>query len=158
MDAASLRKKAMDALARREHSFFELTKKLQDKHPEAEESQIQFVLERLRSQKLQSDARFVESFIRYRKSKGFGFHHIKTDLLRRGVGRDLIDDLLNIRDNDWAELAMNLVTRKGALLKGFSFGSSEYHRLARLLKSRGFPSTVSSEILKAYIFQHAEKG
>ncbi|MDG1951396.1 MAG: regulatory protein RecX [Gammaproteobacteria bacterium] len=158
MDTVSLRRKAMDALARREHSFFELRKKLKDKYPEAEESQIQFVLQRLRSQNLQSDARFTENFIRYRKSKGFGFYHIKNDLLGRGVGRDLIDDMLNIRDDDWIELATSLVNRRGALLGAFSFGSSEYHKLARLLKSRGFPSAVSSEILKAYIFEHGEKG
>ena len=158
MDAANLRRKAMDALARREHSFSELLKKLRGKYPEAEESDIEFVLQRLRSQNLQSDARFTENFIRYRKSKGFGFYHIKNDLLGRGVGRDLIDDMLNIRDDDWAGLATSLVNRRGALLGAVSFGSSEYHRLARLLKSRGFPSTVSGEILKAYIFEHEEKG
>ena len=157
MDDAILRRKAMDALARREHSVFELMKKLKAKYPNAEGRDVESVLQRLHSQNLQSDSRFAENFIRYRKSKGFGYHHIKNDLLRRGVERDLIDDLLDISDDDWAQLARKLVNRRGSLLGAFSFGSSGYRKLERLLKSRGFPRAVSNEILKTYIFENEKK-
>lgn len=157
MDVATLRRKAMDALARREHSVFELMIKLKDKYPNAKGSDVELVLQRLRSQNLQSDVRFAENFIRYRKSKGFGYHHIKNDLLRRGVERALIDDVLDISDDDWAELAKKLVNRRGSSLGAFFLGSSGYHKLVRLLKSRGFPCAVSNEILKTYIVEDEEK-
>ncbi|MCH8264842.1 MAG: hypothetical protein IIC10_05535, partial [Proteobacteria bacterium] len=54
-DVPVLRRAAMDYLARREHSAFELRRKLSRKYPEADPQEMDAVLEKLRADKLQSE-------------------------------------------------------------------------------------------------------
>ena len=72
----------MDFLARREHSFFELSQKLIKKFPDTAPEQLTAIIKTLQDENLQSDDRFAESYVRYRRSRGFGFLHIKV---RRAV-------------------------------------------------------------------------
>ncbi len=81
----------MDFLARREHSHYELQQKLAAKFPDADHSVLLSAIERLRQENLQSDERFTEAFIRYRKSRGFGMRHIQQDLKLRGVDDRLLE-------------------------------------------------------------------
>ena len=55
------RKKAMDLLARREHSRLELERKLTSRDYEAEE--INATIEQLVADNLQSDSRFSEAYV-----------------------------------------------------------------------------------------------
>ena len=71
-----LRRAAMDFLARREHSLYELKTKLIRKFPDLSPKLVLAVLSRLTIEGLQSDERYTESRIRYRLERGFGFHHI----------------------------------------------------------------------------------
>ena len=70
-DVPVLRRAAMDYLARREQSFYELTQKLNKKFPESDSDLLVEVLDILKAENLQSDDRFTESYVRYRKSRGF---------------------------------------------------------------------------------------
>ena len=65
-----LRRAAMDYLARREHSIYELKQKLFIKYPDSTLEDLENALDELRSENLQSDHRFAECYVRYRKSKG----------------------------------------------------------------------------------------
>lgn len=129
----------MDFLARREHSFFELSQKLSKKFPEAEPDQLTAIIETLKAENLQSDDRFAESYVRYRRSRGFGYLHIKADLASRRVSEDTISCYLVV-DGDWEVMVEALVLKK---LKGnpsISYGSKEHRRIMRFLTSRGFTS------------------
>lgn len=127
----------MDFLARREHSFFELAQKLGKKFPDVDRDQIHTVLSLLRSENLQSDERFVESYVRYRRSKGFGYLHIRADLLNRKVSESLLEAYL-LPDHGWDEMLSKLIEKKLKTNKGLAYGSKEHRRLVSFLTSRGF--------------------
>ena len=145
-DVPVLRRAAMDFLARREHSFYELQQKLLIKFAEAPPELVREVMERLRDENLQSDKRFAESYIRYRKSRGFGYLHIRTDLARRRVQDTILSDCLFKDDEDWQQLAQQLVEKKLINEEKLDFGSKPHLRIMRLLESRGFSNL---EIRKA---------
>jgi len=137
IDVPVLRRAAMDFLARREHSFHELSQKLIRKYPDAEASMVNDVLVALRQEQLLSDERFVESFVRYRKSRGFGLQHIRADLLARVVSEEIIARHLFVDDEDWFSIAEELTLKRlgtGAI----AFGSKLHQRHLRFLQSRGF--------------------
>ena len=140
VDVPVLRRAAMDFLARREHSFFELAEKLSLRFPNEELVRIESVLEDLAAENLQSDARFVEAWSRYRKSRGFGYHHIRQDLQQRRISNDLIDQYLFTDDECWQETATMLVKRRTLNAGKFEFGSAQHKKLVRFLESRGFGS------------------
>jgi len=88
-------------LARREHSASELSRKLQRKA--FNQTDIQTVLTALGQEGLLNDAHFIESFIHYRRDRGYGPLRIRAELLERGIPQDLIEHHLKITDNAWLE-------------------------------------------------------
>src|ERR1700722_15578338 len=83
---------AIRMLARREHSRFELRQKLSQQGFAAEA--IDAVLEKLSTENLQSDQRFVENYVRSRSNKHYGPLRIAAELRERGVSKDLIAEYL----------------------------------------------------------------
>ncbi|MBT8145945.1 MAG: recombination regulator RecX [Gammaproteobacteria bacterium] len=146
----SVRRVAMDCLARREHSLFELKRKLQSKFPDKEPAEIQRELERLRDENLQSDKRFVECFVRYRKSRGFGFLAIRESLRSKFVSEGVIEQYLSADDDEWTAILRSIIQRRlpGNRLK---FGSKDHLRLVRFLQGRGFSQTQIQQSLSPYI-------
>lgn len=138
VDVPVLRRAAMDFLARREHSFQELEQKLQRKFPDENRDRLIEVVQTLADEGLQSDDRFAESWIRYRKSRGFGFHHIRADLRERGITTSLIENFLFDDDDCWAETALRLVDKRLLVDEEIEFGSSLHKKMQRYLESRGF--------------------
>ena len=100
-DVPVLRRAAMDCLARREHSLHELKTKLTRKFPDLSPTLVLAVLSRLTAEGLQSDERYTESRIRYRLERGFGYHHIRNDLISKGVDPYLVDQMLHPDDDCW---------------------------------------------------------
>lgn len=137
-DVPVLRRAAMDWLARREHSYHELTQKLLAKFPDSDSALVDTVIARLREQNLQSDERFTEAYVRYRKSRGFAYLHIKSDLVQRRVPLPVINAYLYEDDSDWHAIALDLVERRTGEEVKLAFGSKQHRRLARFLQSRGF--------------------
>ena len=138
----------MDYLARREHSVFELRRKLSRKYPEADPQVMDAVLDKLRADKLQSDTRFTTAYIRYRKSRGFGYHHLKADLDSRGIAASLIDEYLWDDDDDWPAIAEALVEKKLRDNEKIGFGSKQHRKLLRFLEARGFSAMETRQVLK----------
>ena len=136
------RRAAMDLLARREHSFKELIQKLSNRF---EEEDIRPALEKLRDENLQSDQRYLEAYIRFRKNKGFGPLKIEAELYPKGLDSEQIRACLYAEENDWAELCQQ------ALVKRFTvFDKSnmkERAKCERFLMQRGF----SHELIRAAI-------
>ncbi len=128
----------MDYLARREHSYYELVQKLCKKFPEVDRNLLTSVLDKLRSQGLQSDQRFAESYVRYRKSRGFAYTHIEADLLARQVLESTIGKYLQREDTHWQQAATALVDKKMRSQQAIQHGSKMHLKLSRFLESRGF--------------------
>ncbi len=135
----SLRRAGMDYLARREHTRHELIQKISRKFPETAVELISAIVDRLADDNLQSDERFTESYVRYRKSRGFGFTHIKQNLLQRKVPCQFIDHYLSLSDPDWSALLEIQIAKKIGHLPILVRDSKEHHKLLRFLNSRGFP-------------------
>lgn len=80
MKKHSLNERAMNLLARREHSVTELKNKLLKANFDIDD--IYEVIARLTETGLQSDERFAENYLRYRSQRGFGFQRIRLELKR----------------------------------------------------------------------------
>jgi regulatory protein len=148
-DVPVLRRAAMDYLARREHSFYELTQKLNKKFPESDSDLLVEVLDTLKADNLQSDERFTESYVRYRKSRGFAYLHIRADLAGRRVSETIIGKYLIKTDEHWQISADQLVAKKLRSQEPLSFGSKVHRKLSRFLVSRGFsPAEIRKAVEK----------
>lgn len=132
--AASLRVCAMNFLARREHSAEELRQKL--KRHSDDDSLIEHVVVRLRSDNLQSDERYAEAFVAMRRRQGKGPVRVQQELRQKGVAEELIGAVLDAGDALWWDLASEVRQRR--------FGAEpptdlkDKARQVRFLQYRGF--------------------
>jgi len=150
-DASVLRRAAMDYLARREHSFYELTQKLNKKFPESDSSLLLEALDVLKTENLQSDDRFTESYVRYRKSRGFAYLHIRADLAGRRVSEMVVAKYLSKADEHWQISAGQLAAKRLRSQERLSFGSKEHRKLCGFLISRGFSSAEVRKALEKHL-------
>ena len=123
---------SLNILARREHSRFEMRRKLLTRFPE-EADEIEAVLDRLVSRDLQSDARFVGLWLSMQINRSRGPIRIRYEARAKGV-EQLIDAALAERDIDWFEQALDCAQRK------FPSGIADEQRAKayRFLSYRGF--------------------
>ena len=138
----------MDLLARREHACHELASKLSGKFSPFIESDdcplsseqfhdvIVEQIQRLTEENLQSDERFVESFINGRKTQGKGPLRIRQELEQRRVSSDLIEDYLDESDEQWQELARQVYQRKYGSADAVAY--QEKSKRLRFMQYRGF--------------------
>ena len=132
-EAKDIRRAAMDLLARREHSFTELERKLSVRFPR---ESVVAILTLLQQERLQSDERFAESYVYSRQQRGYGPVRIRSELLQKGVESELISQHLQCYQDDWTTLARKVKEQK--------FGSRspadprERARQIRFLTGRGF--------------------
>jgi len=135
---STLRRAALDYLARREYSFYELTQKLYSRFPTFEVEVILDVVRALRAENLQSDERFVESYSRYRKSRGFGYKHIRHSLCQKKVDSHMIDQYLVADDPEWVQIAIKVVKKKSSGCKYDNMDIFEISKITRFMEARGF--------------------
>lgn len=132
------RKKALDLLARREHSAAEITRKLSQRGYDHEI--VGAVIEDLSGRRYLNEGRFAELWVRQRSEKGFGELAIRAELSQKGVSRNDVDAALRAVNPDWREIALALATRKAGRLEGEDRPAINHLRqkLGRLLQRRGF--------------------
>jgi regulatory protein len=132
---STVRRAAMDMLARREHSVKELHLKLARRFS-SEVELIAAEVAKLMEEGLQSDRRMAENLVRYRADKGQGPVKIKAELRSKGLSDALIEDALRQADVDWEDLVKEVAFRR--------FGDSppadqrERAKRVRFLQQRGF--------------------
>jgi regulatory protein len=142
------RRLAMDAavrmLALREHSRGELGQKLERKGYPRE--LIEQILAKLEDLDLQSDERFLDSFVRGRLSKGHGPIRIRHDLAQKGVAESLVEQVLTYEAEFWLDHAERARSKR--------FGENKprgddkgWNAQARFLAQRGFPSDLIYTVL-----------
>ncbi len=128
---------AMRLLARREFAAFELSERLCAKG--FPRQAVESVVVQLREKDLQSDERFVETFVRSRKARGQGPVRIKADLQKLAICDELITHHLQSSSDVWIALARQVRQKRFGELKTLS--REEKARQQRFLYSRGFTMT-----------------
>jgi regulatory protein len=134
---------AVQMLAMREHSRFELQRKLARRF--GRNAPVEHVLDDLAGRNLLSDHRFVETYIDQRSRKGFGPLRIRAELAERGISSALVAELLDESALDWVDRLLEVAERK--------FGGKqaadrrELARRARFLQQRGFPTSLIGRYL-----------
>ena len=137
---AAIRRSAMDLLARREHSYAELLRKLRQRGAAAEMAEVE--LDRLQEQGLLSDERFCEAYVYSRSQRGYGPVRLREELRQRGVAERLIDDVLRDDAWDWAALAQTAFTKR--FPEGPASDLKERARQQRFMQYRGFGGYFSN--------------
>jgi len=135
----SLRRIALDFLARREHSQQELRQKLNARNDDAEE--VEAVLLELGDERLQSDERFTESYVNHRFNAGIGPLKIRYELRQKGVDDLLVDSFLEPLADEWEQLMRQQRVRKFGEILPDDYAARM--KQARFLQNRGFsPESV----------------
>ena len=130
-------------LARREHSAFEIRRKLKQKG--FTESDAEQAVQRLQQEGLLSDSRYAESYINMRRDKGYGPLRIALELRERGVAENDFEQYLYAVNMDWWA-ALRAAYRK----KYGTAGCEDYRDKAkriRYLQYRGFSLDKIHELL-----------
>lgn len=146
--ATALRRRAMDYLARREHSRLELEQKLCKAFPDTGADMRSVVLDQLEQDNLLSNPRFCESFLNSRVQRGYGPRMIRYELNQRGVEEIVIEQVFAALDVDWCEVISRLARRRGLLLhdnEKIPVSLRDWQRHQRYFMSRGFsPDMINS--------------
>lgn len=138
------RRRALALLARREHSQLELRRKLTaGGHPAPLAAAV---VAELAALDLQSEARFVDGYIRSVAARGQGPLKMRAGLLRRGVAAERIDAALADRE-DWLELARQALVKRFGQERPSTV--ADWARRGRFLAGRGFPADVVATLLDA---------
>lgn len=143
-----VREGALRLLARREHSAQELRQKLLRREHPAEV--VDAVLQQLAAERLLSDDRFAEEFVRSRRSKGFGPQRIRAELRQRGVDPTVAEGHLRSSEEDWQARALTEYRKR--------FGDQPPRDLAergkhyRFLVNRGFTADQIRKVLDGSAF------
>ena len=134
LDESGLRRKAVDLLARREYSFFEIEKKLL---PVAESEELAYAaLEWLTENGLQSDVRFCEMYIRSKALSGYGPVRIKQELKQKGISPNLMETCFEDQEVDWLVELDRLTDKK---MRGVKKGDLKAkQKCMGFLQRRGF--------------------
>lgn len=145
---------AVGLLARREHSVWELKRKLHQKGYSEQEST--HAVHECLHRGYQSDERFAEQLCRARIEQGYGPLRIRQELAAKGVGDDLIERLF-VEDDDaiWQERAMHVLKKKCRtllavdsphLMRTCDIAWNERQKLQRFLLYRGFSSSLIAHL------------
>ena len=132
--------KAIKLLSMRQHTKFELSKKLSARKYSAE--LIQQVLNELSEQRLLNDRQFAEVFldnmIRY---KTFGYYMLRAKLQQRGIDTQTATELLEENFSNEQELAVaqKFLNRNK---------NKDKIKLAQALSRKGFRAPIISNVLK----------
>ena len=94
------------------------------------------VAAQLAAERLLSESRFVEQFVRAHARRGHGVVRIRAELREKGVADDDIDAGLERAGEDWAAIARDVRRRRFGVSPPGDY--RERARQARFLQYRGF--------------------
>ncbi|MDA3922076.1 MAG: regulatory protein RecX [Salinisphaera sp.] len=103
VERLAIRKRAMDFLARREHSRAELETKLRKREHASDD--IEYVLDELVDDGLLSNARYAQAIVESKASRGVGPVRIRAELVSVGVADQQIEIALDEAGVDWMSIA-----------------------------------------------------
>ena len=147
-DPVSVRAKALELLARREHSRLELRQKLIQRGFPTDH--IEPVLDQLVEERLLDEARFAELYACGRADKGYGPLRISRELRERGVPQALVDTVLADLGSDWLPKLRELHRKR--FKAQVPTNAMERMQQTRVLRQHGF----SLDQIKQFFDRDAE--
>ncbi len=136
----TLRERALNLLARREHSRVELARKLA---PHGEADEIAALLDQLEQENLLSNVRYAAGLAHVRAGR-HGSLRLKSDLRDKGVPEAVIVEVLaDAREGDLAA-ARAVWAKKFGLLPA---DAAERGKQMRFLAGRGFPLDIVRRVV-----------
>lgn len=105
------------------------------------------VIDTLTAQRLQSDVRYAEAYIRSRANRGYGPQRIALELRTRGIDEELTAHGFATAECDWLALAREVDAKKFGSNPGPSFEVLVKRR--RFLEYRGFTAPQIKRVLKS---------
>lgn len=136
---------ALRLLARREHSRFELTRKLRQR--KLERSIIAMVMDEYESEGWLDDSRFADVYSRQRIDLGYGPLKVLAELQQRGI-HFTPDCVQGLADEDWVQNALLLRERRFGLCD-LSGDWDEKVRQTRFFTQRGYTASQVGRALEA---------
>ncbi|TVP92000.1 MAG: regulatory protein RecX [Pseudomonadaceae bacterium] len=124
----------MDLLARREHSYNELLRKLVLRGATNDAADIE--LGKLQDEGLLSDARFCEAYVYARSQRGIGPMRLREELRQKGVASTLVEQVLSEPHWDWPALGAQAFAKR--FPEGVAVELKERARQQRFMQYRGF--------------------
>lgn len=151
--------KAVQLLAQRDHSSYELSQKLKlfflNKIQRSDDDNHQFyqlqinidgVIQQCIEKNWINDTQFIENYINRRAKKGYGQYKIVVELKQRGLSVNLSRNLLLSLNIDWVSIASEQLIKK---LKKINVKDiQQKHKGCQFLLNRGF---TQDEIKEAYL-------
>ena len=142
--AASLLKRAVALLARREHSRVELARKLMRRLDEGQDrADVDAVLDELQRRDLLSEDRFAAAVVRARASR-YGDARLRQDLKSRGATPDAAATALDAVRGSELQRARTVWARR---FHGPPASLQERARQVRFMEARGFSAAVIRRVL-----------
>ena len=132
--------KALDLLARREHSIYELKQKLENRLKDLDKAELETTIQKLKDQNLLSDARFAAAEIKQKSSQGYGPKYIEMYLNSKNVSASEYD--LESHNINWQKICEYQISKK---LRSTEIDFKEREKISRFLSNRGF----NYEIIKS---------
>lgn len=139
----SLRERALQLLARREHARAELARKLAP-HAESAE-QLEALLEDLSERRLLSDERYAEMRLNARASR-FGNARLAYELRTQGVSEELVEAALASTEQELTRARQVWAQKFGK--EGNAPDAAGRARQMRFLLSRGFSGETIRRVLR----------
>lgn len=148
-----IRQRALRLLARRMHSVMELKLKLLQKKYEKE--LIEDVLKNLLKSNLLDDHKFAVLFAEEKsKSNSWGKVKIKAELIKRGINREIIDDVLSKVSSEEEDyhMALDLGKKKLRLIEGKKLDNRKAsQKIMSFLYSKGFDFETCKRVVDELI-------
>ena len=149
-----LRRAAMNALGRREHSAYELRAKLQQRFKNADQTDISSVIERLQTQGLQCDGRFAEMFIRSRVNRGKGPDLIRRELDQHALQSVDTEAIFAQYADDWRANALYQLEKKYQPADMNDYATKS--KALQFLYRKGYDSDTCSRAVEKFKRSHKE--
>ena len=138
------KEKALELLARKPQSRWELEKKLAQWG--AEEDEVQTVCDRMEQLGYLNDAEYAARVVRHYSAKGFGPGKLRDELYRRGVPRDLWQEAMD-QAEDPAQSIDAFVAKK---LAGKTADRQNLKKVSDALARRGYRWPDINDALRRY--------
>lgn len=138
------KEKALELLARKPQSRWELEKKLAQWG--AEEDEVQTVCDRMEQLGYLNDAEYAARVVRHYSAKGFGPGKLRDELYRRGVPRDLWQEAMD-QAEDPAQSIDAFVAKK---LAGKTADRQTLKKVSDALARRGYHWPDINDALRRY--------
>jgi regulatory protein len=143
-EASELRERALRLLARREHSRFELARKLAQAG--FDETDIAALLDEFEQRNWLSDRRFAESWVADHRARA-GSVKLTFDLRQRGVADPIIEAVLAEHRDSELKRARAVWAKKFGTRPA---DSAEKAKQIRFLQSRGFSAGIIRQALAGH--------